>query len=138
MAARGSEPQTLVTRVRAICQRFPEVTERPSHSAPTWFVRDRKSFVTIWAYGHHENEFAHLWCAALPGAQGELIAAAPDRYFRPPYVGHRGWVGVRLEPAPDWHELAELIDDAYRSVAPNKLVALLDDAVDDVGTDRVR
>jgi hypothetical protein len=116
----------LVSRLRAICLALPEVTERPSHSAPTWFVRDKRAFATLWADGHHQNEFPHLWCAALPGAQQELIAESPDRFFRPPYVGGRGWVGVRLDGEVDWAELAELCQDGYRTVAPAALVKLLD------------
>src|SRR5580704_15142602 len=76
----------LAERMRAICLALPEVTERPSHGAPTWFVRG-KTFVTLWTDGHHENQFPHLWCAAPPGAQDELTASAPRRFFRPPYVG---------------------------------------------------
>jgi hypothetical protein len=114
----------LVARVRSICLAFPEVTERPSHGAPAFFVRGKSSFVQCWVHGHHDNDFPHLWVAAAPGAQGELIAADPARFFRPPYVGHRGWVGVRLdEPPPDWAEIAELCEDAYRQIAPAKLVA---------------
>jgi hypothetical protein len=115
----------MLSRLRAICTAFPEVTERPSHGAPTWFVRDKKTFVMLWADGHHENRFPHLWCAAPPGAQEELIAAAPERFFRPPYVGGRGWLGVRLDAA-DWQEIAELCEDAYRTVAPKRLIAVLD------------
>jgi hypothetical protein len=113
-------------RLRAICLAFPEVTERPSHGAPTWFVRDKKAFVTFWEHGHHGDEFPHLWCAAPPGAQQELIAANPEQYFRPPYVGHRGWVGVRLDRGPDWAEIAEICADAYRTIAPATLVTRLD------------
>ena len=115
-----------VDRLRAICMAFPEVTERLSHGAPTWFVRDKKVFVTVWEQGHHDIAFTHLWCAAPPGAQQELIAADPDRFFRPPYVGHRGWLGVRLDGDPDWAEIAELCADAYRVIAPKTLVARLD------------
>ena len=115
-----------VDRLRAICMAFPEVTERLSHGAPTWFVRDKKVFVTFWDHGHHDHDFPHLWCAAPPGAQQELIAANPERFFRPPYVGHRGWLGVRLDRDPDWTEIAELCEDAYRVVAPARLVARLD------------
>jgi hypothetical protein len=115
----------LAGRLRDICLALPEVTERPSHGAPTWYVRDKKSFVTLWAQGHHQNQFPHLWCAAPSGAQAELIAAEPDRIFRPPYVGGRGWIGVRLDGEPDWAEIAELCQDAYRVIAPARLVALL-------------
>ena len=67
----------------------------------------------------------HLWCAAPPGAQQELAASEPARFFRPPYVGGRGWVGVRLDQDIDWAEIAELCQDAYRVIAPARLVALL-------------
>jgi hypothetical protein len=112
--------------LRAICLALPEVTERPSHGAPTFFVQDKKSFVTLWASGHHDDDFPHLWCAGLPGAQAELVASSPGRFFRPPYVGGRGWVGVRLDAGLDWAEIAELCQDAYRAVAPARLVTLLD------------
>jgi hypothetical protein len=116
----------LAERLGAICGALPEVTERPSHGAPTWFVRDKKSFVTLWADGHHDNHFPHLWCGAAPGEQESLISSAPDQFFRPPYVGHRGWLGVRLDGPVNWAEIAELCTDAYRAIAPAKLVALID------------
>ena len=102
---------------------LPEVTERPSHSAPTWFVQDKRSFVTLWANGHHDNHFPHLWCAAPPGAQAEMTELEPERFFRPPYVGGRGWIGVRLDRGVDWKEVAALCTDAYRTVAPKRLAA---------------
>jgi hypothetical protein len=113
-------------RLREICMSFPEVAERPSHGAPTWFVRDKSAFVTFWEGGHHQHNFPHLWCAAPPGAQEALIATDPERYFRPPYVGGRGWLGVRLDIPVDWVELAELCEDAYRVIAPKRLIAQLD------------
>jgi hypothetical protein len=115
-----------VAALRAICMAFPEVTERPSHGAPTWFVRDKKVFVTFWDHGHHDVEFPHLWCAAAPGVQEELIAGEPAKFFRPPCVGHRGWLGVRLDTGIGWDEVAELCQDAYRVIAPPTLVRRLD------------
>ena len=115
-----------LTRLHRICSALPEVSERPSHGAPTWFIRGRKAFVTLWRDGHHQRRFPHLWCAAPLGTQEELVAAAPARFFRPPYVGNRGWVGVRLDGRVDWDEVAELCHDAYRTVAPARLVAILD------------
>jgi hypothetical protein len=115
-------PVDVVTRIRAICDAFPQVTERLSHGSPTWFVRVRSAFVTVHESGHHDNDFPHLWCAAPPGAQEELTAAAPHRFFRPPYVGGRGWLGVRLDGAVDWSEIAEVCEEAYRTVAPARLV----------------
>ena len=70
--------------------------------------------------------FPHLWCAGQPGAQHELVTSGPDRFFRPPYVGGRGWIGVRLDGEVDWAEIAELCQDAYRVIAPARLAALLD------------
>jgi hypothetical protein len=108
--------------VREICGRFPEVTERASHGAPSFFVG--KQFAAVWADGHHDNHFPHLWVAAPPGVQEELLQTSPD-FFRPPYVGPRGWVGVRLDSGVGWDEIAELLEDAYRTVAPKRLVAKL-------------
>jgi hypothetical protein len=116
----------LAARLRAVCLALPEVNERASHGAPTFWVRDKKSFVTLWASGHHSNDFPHLWCAAPPGEQVALIAAEPDRFFRPPYVGGRGWIGVRLDGQVDWTQIAELCEDAYRAVAPAGLIARID------------
>jgi hypothetical protein len=123
MARVASDP---LSRVREICLAMPEVTERPSHGAPTFFVRNKSTFVQVWIDGHHDDTFPHLWCAAPPGAQEELVRSEPDRFFRPPYVGHRGWIGLRLDVAVDWDELAEICEEAYRTVAPAKLVAQLD------------
>ncbi len=124
-AAEG--PEVRVTEViRAACIALPEVEERPSHGVPTFFVRGKKAFASVWAHGHHDDTFPHLWCAAAPGVQQELVAGEPERFFRPPYVGHRGWLGVRLDVDIDDAELAELCTDAYRAVAPATLVNQLD------------
>jgi hypothetical protein len=71
---------------------------------------------------HGDGRFA-IWCAAPVGAQAMLVDADPERFFVPPYVGHRGWLGFRLDRALDWEELAGIIEDAYAEVAPAKLVA---------------
>ena len=115
-------PSDPADRIREICLAFPEVTEKLTHGAPGFFVR--KQFAMLWPNGHHNHEFPHLWCAAEAGAQEALIASS-DRYFRPPYVGHRGWVGVRLDGDVPWDEVAELLEDAYRAIAPARLVARL-------------
>lgn len=113
---------TPLDRLRALCLALPEVTEKVSHGEPTWFVR--KTFVTF-ADHHHDDRLA-FWCAAPPGVQEELVATDPKRFFRPPYVGTRGWVGVRLDVEVDWDEIAELVTEAYRTVAPRKLIGILD------------
>lgn len=109
------------SRVRAICTALPGVTEKLSHGAPAFFVG--KQFVMCWPDGHHDDRFPHLWCAAPPGAQEALIAEDPERFFRPPYVGGRGWIGLRLDGDPDWEEVSAICEDAYRAVAPAKLLA---------------
>ncbi|GAA4537139.1 MmcQ/YjbR family DNA-binding protein [Amycolatopsis samaneae] len=113
-----------LTRLRKLCLALPETTERLSHGEPTWFVRGKKTFV-MYADRHHDDRLA-FWCPAPPGAQEELTGAEPDRFFRPPYVGHRGWLGVRLDVDVDWAEIDQIVRDAYRLVAPKSLVLLLD------------
>ena len=113
-------------RLRRLCLALPETTERLSHGEPTWFVRDKRTFV-MYADHHHDDRLG-FWCAAPALAQGALVEADPERFFVPPYVGHRGWIGVYLDVPVDWDEIADLVEDAYRRVAPKRLVAALDEA----------
>jgi hypothetical protein len=109
-------------RLRELCLALPEATEKISHGEPTWFVR--KVFV-MYANHHHDDRVA-FWCAAPPGTQEALVGAHPDRFFRPPYVGGRGWLGVWLDVPVDWDEIAEIVTDAYLEVAPKRLAAQLE------------
>lgn len=111
-------------RLRRLCLALPETTERLSHGSPTWFVRDKKTFVSY--VGRHHGARLSFWCAAPDGAQEMLVALDPERFFVPPYVGHRGWLGVRLDVPLDWDQIADLVVDAYRAVAPRRLVEQLD------------
>jgi hypothetical protein len=104
-----------IGHVRELCTAWPEVTERLSHGAPTWFHRGRRSFATT-AEHHHDDRVA-VWLAAPPGARDPLVEAEPDRYFVPRYVGHRGWIGVYLDVDVDWDRVEGLIGDAYHTVA---------------------
>lgn len=115
-------------RLRALCLALPETTERVSHGEPAWFVRDKKLFVSY--ADHHHDDVLGFWCAAAPGVQEALVGSDPQRFYRPPYVGHRGWLGINLGVEQDWDEIAEIVRDAYRCVAPKKLVALLDRSAD--------
>jgi hypothetical protein len=110
--------------LRRLCLALPEVTERLSHGEPTWFIRGKKTFV-MFANHHHDDRLA-FWCAGQDGAQETLVATDPERFFVPPYVGHRGWLGVYLDVPADWGQIADLVVDAYRVVAPKRLVATLD------------
>ncbi len=119
-------------RLRAICLALPETTERLSHGEPTFFVRNKKVFVTY--ADHHHDDRLSFWCHAPAGAQQALVESDPQRFFAPPYVGGRGWIGVYLDVERDdafWTEIAELVQDAYRMVAPRALVARLDAGTSD-------
>lgn len=111
-------------RVREICLALPGVEERTSHGSPAFFVG--RQFVQLWPHGHHDRDTPHLWCAAGEGVQQEAAAMAPPWFFVPPYVGHRGWLGVLLDGSAGWDEVAELCEEAYRVVAPRRLLAALD------------
>lgn len=114
-----------LAEVRAVCADLPGVTERLSHGAPTFFVK--KSFC-MFHDDHHGDGRLALWCAAPAGAQGLMVDSEPDRFFVPPYVGHRGWLGYRLDVDPDPDELAAVLTDAWRCVAPARLLAGFDAA----------
>jgi hypothetical protein len=121
----ADDVRAALEHVRRIALALPEATERLSHGSPTFFVRDKPSFV-MFLNDHHGDGRLALWCAAPPGAQEALTSADPERYFRPPYVGHRGWIGVRLDRALEWEMVADAIEEAYRTVAPPRLVSKLD------------
>jgi len=125
MRASAGGTSAAIDRLRAICLALPEVTERPSHGEPTWFVRGKKTFVTT--SDHHHDDHVAFWCAAPPGAQEVLVGSDPEHFFVPPYVGHRGWLGVYLDAdGIDWDLVAALVRDAYREVAPKTLATRLD------------
>jgi hypothetical protein len=108
-------------RIREICLALPETSERLSHGAPTFFVRGKRAFVMVLTDHHGDGRFA-IWCAAPDGLQSILVEADPERFFVPPYVGHRGWLGVRLDRLLDWAELTGIVEDAFAEVAPRTLV----------------
>jgi len=112
----------ILERLRGICLGLPETSERASHGAPSFFVRDKKCFVMLVDDHHGDGRFA-IWCAAPPGNQELLVQADPERFFRPPYVGHRGWLGMMLHGKVDWDEVAGIVEDAFATVAPKKLLA---------------
>jgi hypothetical protein len=111
-----------LSRIRGLCLELPETSERLSHGAPTFFVREKRAFLMVLTNHHGDGRFA-IWCAAAPGMQQLLVDSDGERFFVPPYVGHRGWLGVRLDRGLNWDELAGLVEDAYAEVAPAKLLA---------------
>ena len=118
----AAKRERILNRLRKVCLALPETSERLSHGAPTFFVRDKKTFLMVLTNHHGDGRFA-IWCAAAPGMQQVLVDADAERFFVPPYVGHRGWLGVSLDGALDWNELAGIAEDAYAEVAPAKLIA---------------
>ena len=117
----SAERERTLSRIRELCLALPETSERPSHGAPTFFVRGKRAFVMVVTNHHGDGRFA-IWCAAPEGMQRVLVEANPERFFVPPYVGHRGWLGVRLDRGLDWDELAGICEDAYAEVAPARLL----------------
>ena len=103
---------------------FPEAVEKISHGEPTWFAGKGKVFAMFDDH-HHASYHKAVWLPAGLGAQEALIESDPKRYFRPPYVGPKGWVGVVLDTRPDWAVVAYLVEQAYRLVAKPSLVARL-------------
>ena len=116
-----SERAAVLDRLRTVCLAFPETSERLSHGAPSFFVREKRCFLML-LDNHHDDGIFGIWCAAPSGHQELLVAANPDRFFRPPYVGQRGWIGVRLHAEIDWDELEGIVEDAFAAVAPAKLL----------------
>lgn len=117
----AAERKRTLGKLRTVCLALPETTERLSHGAPTFFVRDKRAFLMVVTNHHGDGRFA-VWCAAPTGMQTMLVEADPERFFVPPYVGHRGWLGVRLDRGIHWGELTGIAEDAYAEVAPPKLV----------------
>ncbi len=115
------EQASALVKLREICLALPETSERLSHGAPTFFVREKRAFLMVLTNHHGDGRFA-IWCAAPDGMQKMLVEADPERFFVPPYVGHRGWLGVRLDRGVDWNEVAGIVEDAYADVAPARLV----------------
>ncbi len=130
MAIESVEAQNILEDLREVCARYPEVSERPSHHTPTFFIRDKKVLCSLWEGSHKssggDDGAVALWCAAPVGVQAELVDREPERFFVPPYVGHRGWIGLRLDIDLDWDEVDAILRDAYRMIAPKKLIKELD------------
>ena len=115
----------LLAQVREVCFSLPEVSERLSHGSPAWFIRGKKT-IAMFVDDHHGDGIVGIWCPAFPGVQEEMVALEPDRFYRPPYVGPSGWLGLRLDRDVDWDEVSAIVTDAYRKVAPKTLVKQLD------------
>jgi predicted DNA-binding protein (MmcQ/YjbR family) len=108
------------TRLRAICLALPEAVEKETWGDPTFRVRDR-----IFAMEKRGDGRVSVWCKSTPDARDALLLAAPHLFFVPPYVGPKGWIGMRLDDDPDWGEVASLVRESYRLIAPRRLAKLV-------------
>ncbi|RZU43473.1 MmcQ/YjbR family DNA-binding protein [Edaphobacter modestus] len=112
-----------LSRVRRICSALPATSEKLSHGEPTFFVN--KKVFTMFANNHHHDGHIAIWIPAPPGAQHALIRYSAKKYFKPPYVGVSGWVGIELGEVSD-EELSLHILEAWRMIAPKRLHSITD------------
>jgi hypothetical protein len=115
----GADVKRALSMVRTAALKLPETSERPSHGGPAFFIAGKRCFV-MFLDDHHQDGRLAIWCAAPPGVQQEMVESEPDRFFRPPYVGHRGWLGVQLLQVTQ-PELDAIVLEAYRQVAPKRV-----------------
>lgn len=114
MNPRTIRPERL-ERLRKTCLALPGATEKEAWGDPTWRVRDK---IFAMQKGNYEGGRPSVWLKGAAGAQEVLVGANPDRFFVPPYVGHKGWVGVYLDGRVDWSLLRDLVEESYRLIAP--------------------
>jgi len=112
-----------LARVRRIALALPEVTEKKAWGEATFRVRDR--MFAMCDNNHHDEGRLAVWCKATILDQAMLVQTHPRHCFVPPYVGPKGWVGVRVDGRPSWTLVSDLLEAAYRLTAPPALVARL-------------
>lgn len=120
-------PDDPLIRLRALCLGLPDAHEKVAWGAPTFRVRDKLFAMYANAESHHGGGRPAVWCKGLASNQDLLVGLHPERYFVPPYVGPSGWVGIYLDRRPRWADVAELVTEGYRLIAPKRLLAALDD-----------
>lgn len=119
-------PPRPLSRLRKLCLALPEAHEVEAWGEPTFRVRNKMFAMYANAANHHGNGRHAVWLKGAPGDQARLIHAAPEYYFVPPYVGPSGWIGIWLDGQTDWDDVAEFLGEAYRLVAPKRLLKQLD------------
>ena len=116
-----------LTKLRTICLAFPEASEQNfggHENSPTFRVRGK--IFAMYTDDHHGDGRVAVWCKAPHGAQEVIVSSDPERFFVPPYVGPKGWIGVRLDRPVDSEQLAGLIEESYRMTAPKRLLKQID------------
>ncbi len=119
-------PALPLVRLRKLCLALPGAHEVEAWGEPTFRVRNKIFAMYASASNHHGRGRHATWVKAAPGDQATMVAAAPECFFVPPYVGPSGWIGIWLDGVVEWDDVAEFLRDSYRLVAPKKLCALLD------------
>ena len=114
--------QRPLTRLRKLCLALPEAHEVKAWGEPTFRVRNKMFAMVADANNHHGGGRHSVWLKSTKADQARMVAAAPECFFVPPYVGKSGWVGVWLDGVVDWDDVAEFLRDAYRLVAPKRLI----------------
>jgi hypothetical protein len=122
--SRPNRRPQLLERVRAICLAWPESSEKVAWGGPTFRVKEK--LFAMYLDDHHGDGRIALWVKAPPGVQELLVEAEPERFFRPPYVGPSGWIGIRLDGSVDWSEIADFLADGYRLAAPKRIAVRFD------------
>ncbi|HZU29159.1 MAG TPA: MmcQ/YjbR family DNA-binding protein [Bryobacteraceae bacterium] len=117
MRQRLADAEEQLARLRRLCSGLPQTTEKLSHGEPTFF--NGKRVYAMFDNNHHGDGHVAVWVPAAPGVQENLVATRPRVFFRPPYVGVRGWVGIELDRIDD-EELLEYLSQAWRLVGPKK------------------
>ena len=117
-APKRPDADALIERVRQIAMALPGASEKLSHGEPAFFVRG-KLFFTI-DNNHHGSGHVAVWCNAPPGVQESLVEAEPKHFFRPPYVGTKGWLGIRLDSGLAWPVIADLLAQAHATTSAPK------------------
>ena len=115
-----------IRRLRKLCLALPEAHEVEAWGEPTFRVRNKIFAMYASASNHHGRGRNATWVKAAPGDQAAMVAAAPDCFFVPPYVGPSGWIGIWLDGVVLWDDVADFLRDSYRLVAPRKLIVVLD------------
>jgi hypothetical protein len=119
-------PDDPLERLRSICLSLPDAHEEEAWGEPTFRVRNKMFATYASAHNHHGAGRPAVWCKATLTDQDLLIRTQPDRFFVPPYVGPKGWVGIHLDQSPDWPAVADILREGYRLIAPKSLLARLD------------
>jgi hypothetical protein len=128
----SADVERALAMVRAAALKLPETSERNSHGGPAFFIGGKRCFV-MFLDDHHQDGRLAIWCAAPEGVQQEMVETEPDRFFRPPYVGNRGWLGVLLLDVTQ-PELDAIVLDAFRQVAPKRVQDRLPPSRDDAAS----